>query len=32
VVMGVCLFIDVPWINNFFTPTAPVSRAYVERK
>jgi len=32
VVMIVCLVVDMPWINNFFTPTAPVSGAYVERK
>lgn len=32
VVMTVCLVVDMPWINNFFTPTAPVSGAYVERK
>jgi 4-hydroxybenzoate polyprenyltransferase len=32
VVMIFCLVVDMPWINNFFTPTAPVSRAYLERK
>jgi decaprenyl-phosphate phosphoribosyltransferase len=32
VVMIVCLVVDMPWINNFFTPTAPVSGASVERK
>ncbi len=32
VVMIVCLFVDMPWINNFFTPTAPVSGAYAEGK
>ncbi|HUC54069.1 MAG TPA: UbiA prenyltransferase family protein [Candidatus Cybelea sp.] len=31
-VMILCLVVDMPWINNFFTPTAPVSGAYVERK
>jgi 4-hydroxybenzoate polyprenyltransferase len=30
VVMILCLVVDVPWINGFFTPTAPVSGAYVE--
>jgi decaprenyl-phosphate phosphoribosyltransferase len=29
-VMTVCLVVDMPWINNFFTPTAPVSGAYVQ--
>jgi hypothetical protein len=23
-----CLVTDMPWINNFFTLTAPVSKAY----
>ena len=32
VVMIVCLVVDMPWINNFFTPTAPVSGAYVQGK
>jgi decaprenyl-phosphate phosphoribosyltransferase len=32
VVMTFCLVVDMPWINNVFTPTAPVSGAYVERK
>jgi decaprenyl-phosphate phosphoribosyltransferase len=32
VVMIFCLVVDMPWINNFFTPTAPVSGVYVERK
>ena len=29
-VMTVCLVVDMPWINNFFPPTAPVSGAYVQ--
>ena len=32
VVMIVCLVVDMHWINNFFTPTAPVSGAYEELK
>ena len=32
VVMILCMFVDMPWFNNFFPPTAPVSGAYVERK
>lgn len=28
VVMILCLVVDMPWISSFFTPTAPVSRAY----
>jgi decaprenyl-phosphate phosphoribosyltransferase len=31
-VMIFCLVVDMPWINHFFTPTAPVSGAYVPRK
>jgi decaprenyl-phosphate phosphoribosyltransferase len=32
VVMIYCLAVDMPWINNFFTPTAPTSGAYLDRK
>lgn len=32
IVMISCLVVDMPWINGFFTPTAPVSAAYLERK
>ena len=32
VVMIVCLIVDMPWINNIFTPTAPVSGAYTRQK
>lgn len=31
-VMICCFAGDMPWINSFFTPNAPVSGAYVERK
>jgi decaprenyl-phosphate phosphoribosyltransferase len=27
-----CLVVDMPWVSNFFTPTAPVSGAYVQGK
>jgi len=32
VVMMVCLVVNMPWISNVFTPTAPVSGAYVQGK
>ena len=32
VVMIFCLVVDMLWINKLFTPTAPVSGAYAERK
>jgi 4-hydroxybenzoate polyprenyltransferase len=31
-VMICCLVFDMPWMSSFFTPTAPVSNAYIERK
>jgi decaprenyl-phosphate phosphoribosyltransferase len=30
--MTVCLVVDIPWLKHFFTPTAPVSGAYIESK
>lgn len=32
VVMVLCLVVNMPWINNFFTPTVPVFVDCVERK
>jgi decaprenyl-phosphate phosphoribosyltransferase len=31
-VMMLCMVVDMPWINSFFTPTAPVSRSYLTPK
>jgi hypothetical protein len=30
-VMFLCLIVDMSWLKNVFTPTAPVSAAYTEQ-